>query len=234
MSDKIKLDFFAEFNAIEWKTYTTLAAIKAFEEFWMESEALIDKAADDSEKNSSYEPDTGNETDDYYERRKVARYLHDEIVRPTHRYAATITLFALIERELKRYGDNLAKATGAAVQPRDLRGGLFEQLVKYTELFGGFRLSDAEFYAPIKNLQKIRNCLVHAYGEASAMAEFDKNYLLKLSFKIPGVEINAGSPIFIGPEFIAFCINATRGFFLEVFNKTGWKINDKWLPDGGK
>lgn len=137
MPDYPPEDLFAEYNAIVWKTYDTLSALAAFESFWQETERLVADAADVSEKNETFELGSGDPATDFFERRRIGRHLHDEVVTPTFRYATVITLFAVIERELKRFADTLAKEESHPLGYRDLKGGLFEQLSRYTEVYRG-------------------------------------------------------------------------------------------------
>src|SRR5882724_281318 len=225
MPDSNLDDAFAEYNAIVWKTYDTLSALAAFESFWKETERLVADAADVSEKTETFELGSGDPATDYFERRRIGRHLHDEIVTPTFRYAAVITLFAVVERELKRFADTLAKEEKHPLGYRDLKGGLFEQLSRYTEVYRGFRLSDLKGYHDVRDLQKIRNCLVHAYGEPAMMSQSDKAYLLKMNSDIRGIEAIDGMPLGIGQPFIAASLAAARTLFHDLFARVGWTVN---------
>ncbi|MCX6955521.1 MAG: hypothetical protein NTV51_25520 [Verrucomicrobia bacterium] len=229
MHDSKLDDFFADFNAIVWKTYDTLSALDAFESFWKETERLVASAADVSEKNETFELGSGDPATDYRERRRIGRHLHDEIVTPTFRYAAVITLFAVVERELKRFAETLAKEEKHTLGYRDLKGGLLEQLSRYTEVYRGFRLNDLKGYIGVRDLQKVRNCLVHAYGDPAMMSSHDKAHLLKMNSDAAGIEAFDGMPLGIGQPFIAASLVAAKMLFLDLFAKVGWTVNDRWL-----
>lgn len=221
---------FAEFNAIIWKTYNTFSAFDAFTRFWSEIERLVLVAAESAEKNDAdqYQLSSGDEAADYFHARRMARHLHDEVVTPSFRYSAVITLFATIERELKRFADNLAKERQHEIGFRDLRGGLLQQISRYLEAYHGFALSTLSGYNEIRRLQRVRNCLVHALGEPSLVPEGERKALLAIHRPEEGIEIHEGMPIEIHPRFVELSLKAGRCLFYELFARVDWSVNDRW------
>lgn len=223
-------DPFAAYNAIVWKTYDTFAALDSFKRFCGEIEQLVAGAADSAEKNEAaeYQLGSGDEATDYFHARRMARHMHDEVVTPTFRYSSVITLFATAEREFKRFADNLAKEQNHEISYRDLRGGLLQQISRYLEAYHSFTLSDLENYNEIKRLQKVRNCLVHAFGEPALVAEGERKALIAMHSPKDGIEIYDGTPIEIQSRFVELSLDATRNLFFELFARVGWAINDRW------
>lgn len=236
MDDKATQEFFAEFNSIVWKTYDTFSALSSFTSFWKEAERLVTEAADTSEKSDvdKWNPGSGDEATDYFEARRMARHLHDEIVTPTFRYGAVITLFSVIERELKRFAETLAKEEKHEITYRDLKGGLMQQLSRYTEVYCEFRLNELKAFSAVRDLQRVRNCLVHGLGDPALMAAHDKDALLLLNDPQRGLEVYEGTAIVVSPAFIDGSIQAAHEFFFELFQRVGWKVNDRWLKVGPK
>ena len=224
-------DPFREFNEIEWQTYETFYVLKAFEQFWCGTERIVSDDAANTERHHG--PRAGSSAVDneieYREAIRMARHLHDEIITPTFRYASVVTLFAIFERELKRLADNLAKDGRAPISYKDLRGGLLEQLGKFTEGFCGFGIAGCRGYTQICDLQKVRDCIVHCYGDVALSR--DSKYLLKLNSTSVGLEIFEGAQMAIGPAFLTASLSAIRSFFHDLFVKLGWKINDRWLKN---
>jgi hypothetical protein len=214
---------------IDRRTYDTFMAIAAFKSFWKETERLISDAvrAEETLQGPKWTPETDEEISEYLAERGLARHLHDEIVTPTFRYSATVTLFATFEREIKRFADNLTKERAAKIGYKDLKGGILEQVGKYTEAFYGFSIFDLPGYQGICLLQKVRDCIVHCYGEPSLSR--DKKYLLSLAHKSKGLAVYDGIPIDISPLFIEQSLIEITNLFANMFLKAGWKIDNKWL-----
>src|SRR5437870_1230866 len=106
-------DFFKEFNEIDWRTQWTFSALGAFEGFWKETEKLVAAAADTEEKLNRpvWNPKDEEEYAEYRSLIRAVRHQHDEVITPTFRYAVVVTLFAILERELRRAADYLAAET---------------------------------------------------------------------------------------------------------------------------
>ena len=220
---------FRDFNEIEWRTYETFSALAAFGSFWKETERLICDASHLEEilEGPKWTPATQEESAEHSEETRTARHLQDQVVTPTFRYSAVVVLFAAHEREIRRFAENLAKERRVNICYRDFRGGLLEQVGKYLEVFYGFSASGLSGYSQICDLQKVRDCIVHCYGDPGLSR--DKVHLLKLSSPETGLEVFDGVPVEIAPLFIENSLKAVRDFFRELFFKVGWKVNEKWL-----
>jgi len=223
-------DAFREFNETDWRTFYTFSALSTFESFWKEIERMVssDASIEEMLNGPKWEPTTHDEIAEYLGDKRIARCLHDEVITPTFRYAAIVILFTIFERELKRFVDNAAKERQAPITYKDLKGGLLEQVSKYTEAFCGFSLSSLPGYICILDLQKVRNCVVHCLGNPDLVPEAQRTKLLKLHCPAKGLDISEGAPIEINPVFIESSLAATRDFFRALFIQLGWKINDRW------
>jgi hypothetical protein len=218
-----------EFNGIEWRTSDTFSALSAFEQFWRETERIVaDDASITAVRNGpKWKPSSGEDYSEFLDAERAARHLHDEIITPTFRYSSVVTLFAIFERELKRLADNLMNGRRAPISYKDFKGGLMDQVAKYTEAFCGISIAGCRGHNQIHDLQKIRDCIVHCYGEASLSR--DLKHLLNLNSPAKGLGIDDGTPMIIGPAFLTSSLAAIRSFFQDLFGKLGWKINNRWL-----
>jgi hypothetical protein len=222
-------DFLTEFAEIDWRTYETFSAISAFRSYSAETERLVADAADIEEilYGPKWRPSTEDEITELLAEKDVVRHLHDKIITPTFRYSAVVSLFAVLERELRRFGDNLMHERKGKLSYKDLRGSLLEQITKYAEAYCSFSPASAPTYSQICDLQKVRDCVVHCYGDPSLSR--DKAYLLRLSSPSVGIEAYDGLPLEISPVFIERSVAAIWQFFFELFAKVGWKVNKQWL-----
>jgi hypothetical protein len=222
-------DIFKFYNDIDWRTYETFYALDVFKAFWMEGERLIVNEAELNELLAKPErmPSTPEERAEHSEEMRAVRHLHDEVLSPTFRYSAVVMLFATFEREYRRFADNLAKEVNSPVGYGDLKGGLIDQVSKYTLAFKGFSPAAAPTYERVRDLQKVRDCIVHCYGDAALSR--DRAHLVRLESLKRGIEVLEGYPLHVEPRFIVDVFEAVYSFFKTLFDKVGWKINDKWL-----
>lgn len=220
--------FFREFNDIDWRTYDTFAAIDALRRFYAESERLIDAGAKEAvmEHGPKWRPESDEEIGEYLSEQRLSAHLHEEVIRPTLRYATVTSVFAVFERELRRFMDNLAREQKVPLSYRELRGGLLGQVGRHLETFNKIHIATLPGYAKITDLQKVRDCIVHCYGEVALSR--DKAHLTKMDAARDGVTAIDGTMLEIGPRFIESSVTALRSFFVALFTAAGWKINDRW------
>ncbi|MBP6863891.1 MAG: hypothetical protein KBC32_01335 [Candidatus Didemnitutus sp.] len=221
-------EFFAEFNAIDWRTYRTFSALSAFECFWRNTEALVSADADrhQNEHGPKWHAETEEEIAELFAEIRTVRTAHDEVMTPAFRYAAVITLVAVFERELRRLLDTLAAERKVTVSYRNLRTSLLEHARVFLREQAGPDLASLPELTQIHNLQKVRDCLVHCYGDAALSR--DRAHLLKLSTPKVGLEVEPGLEMVIHPIFVERSLAALRGFFASLFVALHWTINDRW------
>ena len=203
-------------SKIEQRTFKTIAALNAFRRYLQEMELLISNAASievllDGPK---WAPTNDDEVAEHALETRMIRELHDEVVAPTFRYSATVALVAIVERELKRFAENVQAEHGTPVAYSDLKGGLLHQIDRYMKAFHGFSISECSSYAQIAGLGLVRNCIVHCAGEPELFK--DKANLLRLSSPARGLVIFEGLPIRIGSEFLTASQITAKDFFLDL------------------
>lgn len=221
-------EFLKKFNEIDWRTYDTFAAIDSLSSFYRESERMIDEAAKAAviEQGPKWRPESEDEITEFLHEQRMATHLYEEVVRPTLRYATVTSVFAVFERELKRFMDNLTRENPVPLSYRELRGGLLDQVGRHLETFRSINIVTLPGYPAICDLQKVRDCIVHCYGEVGLSR--DKAYLIKMDVGRTGVEAIEGAPLEIQPQFIDASVAALRSFFSALFAAVGWKINAPW------
>ncbi len=226
-------DFFKEFNEIDWRTYHTFSALSSFERFWRDTEELVSTDADRHQHahGPKWRAETEEEIAELFAQIRAIRCVHDEVITPTFRYAVVITLFALFEREIRRAGDTFAAETKRPISYRNVRGGHCEHVRKFMRQHAGFDLAGLPGYEEICDLQKVRDCLVHCYGDAELSRDCD--YLLKLSSPRIGLEVDRGIEIVVLPAFLERSVEAIRDFFHALFLRLQWKVNEKWQSAAG-
>lgn len=221
--------FFKEFNETDWRTEWTFSALKAFGEFWQETERLVATAADEAEKlnGPNWSPKDEEEYAEYSSIVRAVRHQHDEVITPTFRYSVIVTLFAIFERELRRMADSVAKETGAAISYKGLKGSVVPCVANFVKANKGISLQTLPGYSTIMDLQKVRDCIVHCYGDIALSR--DRDVLSRLSTPAKGLDAYPGTEMEIAPAFIEGVLEAHMKFFTALFQKLGWKIKAAWL-----
>lgn len=224
-------DIFKEFNETDWRTQWTLSALRGFDGFWKETEKLVAAAADAEEKLNR--PDWNpKDEEEYWEYRsliRAVRHHHDEVITPTFRYAVVVTLFAILERELRRAADYIAAETKVAISYKGQKGSVIPLVARFIKTHKGISIQSLPGYGDIADLQKVRDCIVHCYGDIALSR--DHALLKKLSTRARGLDAYPGTEMEIAPAFIERAMNAHVKFFTALFNKLGWKIKAEWLEN---
>lgn len=227
-------DTFADYNRTQ-KTYTTMSAVHALAQHWVEGEVIIEKAAKEEVdiNGPKWTPDHNDEDSlgEYLAERDVARHWHDNVMIPTHRYSCIVMLYVTIERELLRVVENLEKEHGPQkLKWKEIRASsMLGQISKYCEIFFKVRLVDCSNYNDVTELQKIRDCIVHGHGDVSLSN--DKDFLLKLPKKRRGLFVTSLYEMYIDEECIKQFIREIWGFFISVFAGLKWEIAPFWQGD---
>src|ERR1700728_4645876 len=146
------------------KTYTTMSALHSLAQHWVENELIIERAATEEAENNrpDWTPDHNNEAEiaEFCAERDTARYVHDKIMIPMHRYSCVVMLYATVERELRRLIENLEKERGPQkLQANEIRERSYlAQVGKFVDVFHGILFADCPHYVALNDLQKIRDC----------------------------------------------------------------------------
>lgn len=221
---------------IELRTYDTLCAIDAFQSYWQENERLIlrEVQARAATNRPSWTPETDEEHGEFAAEIEVATDFHNRYILQSFRYSSAVMLCVILERELIRLVGNLKKHDDEQkLDYKDLEGGFMEKILKYTRAFFDFHLDKCPGFSSIKDLQKVRNCIVHCHGELS----LNKNSksikkLLELNKAPIDFYANQDGKIWLGEKCLEFFILEVRKFFLSIFRQLKWPVDSqpKKLP----
>jgi hypothetical protein len=217
------------FDKVKWKTFDTLWALRSFATYWNETEAWIVASASEAESRGwpTWIPEGPEQEAEHAYERQQARHVQDEIISPSFRYSAVTLLFAITERELRRFIDTLIKDGGAKpISWKDLKGPFLQQVGKYCAAFHGIQLDKLNGYPRLHDLQKVRDCIVHCYGDVALSK--DKDYLLKLNERRVGIFAYSGVQLDVEGEFIKTSIEDIWNFFCALFPAAGWELDDSW------
>lgn len=218
-----------EFNP---KTDPTMSALSAVAEYWVETEKIIEQAAvaEVSINGPKWQPDPNDEDSvgEFLSERDLARYTHDYVLIPMHRYSSIVTLYTTVERELLRLVAHLEGERGQQklkVKEVTAKSEL-ARVSKFCEVFFDLCLTECPQYIALTDLQKIRDCIVHCRGDVKLSR--DKDYLEKLGAKRRGFFAHRQGQVYINEECIQQFLLEAWSFFTWVFQNLNWKLTNSY------
>lgn len=140
-------------------------------------------------------------------------HLHQSRFPEIHRSALVISLFVFLENQLNGLCHLLGRSMASNVSVEDVAGKGVERAFKYMSKVAQFDLGKVSRIAFLKDVNSLRNRLVHADG---VLPEDEKNQLNRFVSKMPGLIGWPGKNVGIGSEFIDHLIDEFCKFFEEL------------------
>jgi hypothetical protein len=84
------------------------------------------------------------------------------------------------------------------------------------------RAQDFPEWKDLRKLQKIRDCVVHAYGHISQMSERDEKCLREIASHGEGLSIGDDGRIAVTKRFCEQQLSALQALFNRLFLCVGW------------
>jgi hypothetical protein len=193
---------------VDWRTYETFYELKKFNNYWSETEKLLANSFSDELRSAG---DDGPEIQLAGTREQVMQRLF--------RYSTVTLLFSIVENRLADFANTMGREKVVQnLTYRDLAGmSVVEKVKQFANKVCGFDMTKAAEYGVVcSDLRKIRNAIVHRYGEA-------KLNELELGSTYPGID-SMTNVLEIEAEFIEFMAVKVDAFFTSLYNLAGWKV----------
>ncbi|MDD1745748.1 MAG: hypothetical protein LUQ20_08085 [Candidatus Methanoperedens sp.] len=125
-----------------------------------------------------------------------------------------ITCYSILERELVAVCKSQKKLKSFTEDINDFKGGVIDKAMKYLKRVVGIDLSTAKSWQDIKNIQLIRNCIVHSDGN-STCKNFEKirDYIEKRKQKDITIE---NDKIILTTEYCRYVVNTFNEFEFDT------------------
>lgn len=147
---------------------------------------------------------------------------YNEGILPTLRYSHVVLLHILAETQLRSFCLIMKKEKALPdLIPGDFRGSPMDQIQIYLKKLIGISIGEIPQWESLRNLQKVRDCIVHVYGVVGESRDKD---LAGLISKTSGLGIDDQGRLDIKIEYCAAQIEIIREFFDALFRKVGWKV----------
>jgi hypothetical protein len=146
------------------------------------------------------------------------RYFHDfpSIIR----YSFVVQLHILLETRLKAICDEISKRKGLGLKESDFKGSPIERVCVFLEKVMKLPVKEHSTWEWLKNLQKVRDCIVHSNGNIELSR--DKKYLIDLCRnKRIGLSVESGT-LMIDRDYCDESLKMINSFFQELFETAGF------------
>ena len=148
----------------------------------------------------------------------VEHSFEDDLI-PSHRYSFVVLLHVLLETTLRSVCLEIQKERGLSISLGDLAGSPMDKVHKFlTKVVG---CSVPSEWNQLRNLQVVRDCIVHTHGLVKDSR--DKESLTKLASQGDGLAINQDDRLVIEPQFCTTNLNHLKDFFAALFLQIGWE-----------
>jgi hypothetical protein len=174
----------------------------------------------------------GLSEEEYFEwEAKVHAYKeqYEQVFPSNIRYSFIVLMHIFFETRLKDACDEISKRRNLTLTESDLNGSSIERANKFLDKIAGIKVKDHHTWQWLKDLQKIRDCIVHTNGRVSLSR--DKNHIVSLCRKGKGLSIN-GESLIIEKSYCSNSIKVIKIFFKHLFDSAGFGPSTPVVEEG--
>lgn len=148
------------------------------------------------------------------------RYKHD--LRPAMRYSFVVLIHIVFETKIRDFCTRIQRDLNLPqIAVTDLRGSAIDQSKLFLTRLAGIRAQDFPEWQQLQTLQKVRDCIVHAYGHIADSRH--EAFLRQLIATGDGIAIDDDGRIALTKAFCQQRLAALRTLFNRLFLCVGWK-----------
>mgnify|MGYP001577701056 CR=1 FL=1 len=136
------------------------------------------------------------------------------------RYSFVVLLQIIIESRTRGVCNSIADRRSFSLKEKDLKGASLERLKTYLEKVAQVRLPDEKTLQEVNDIQKVRNCIVHAGGELELSK--DKARLIQLVKESNGISVDEDGYLLVSLEYYSRAIQSASELFEQIFEAAGF------------
>lgn len=138
------------------------------------------------------------------------------------RYSFIVSLQIFMETQLRRFCSDIQRERHVPISVTDLKGSAIDQTRIFLTKLAGVIVQDfpEKEWENLRTLQKIRDCIVHAYGRVKDSR--DESFLRQLASNITGVSIDYEGRLLIEKGYCEQQLANSRMLFEHLFEAVGW------------
>ena len=197
--------------------YSLQAQLDDFEKYISVTD--IQHGLDLSKLSQEYENDIKDAPDNYIE------YLNDYYseqydfltnIQPNiFNKSSLVSLYSCLEHNLNDFCNICQKIKGTEISVTDLNGDGIHKAKKYLTKLMNVDFGTSQEWEFIMNLNKVRNCIVHANGDINKMSYTPK--LKSIADNTPGLSLNNDN-IIVSSGYLTDAISEINKFFLWLYD----------------
>ena len=151
-------------------------------------------------------------------------------------YSVVVLLSSVVETQLLAYATRVGKRGNSAFEPKDLHGSVLEKARVYVKKVSGLDLTDNSRWKTLKDLQDIRDIIVHRAGKpgddrAPQMQQMLSDYG-KIGFSMDENPYSFSKPaIRLSVHLCRYSAREVETFFKDLFQELGLRVNSGLWPN---
>lgn len=173
-----------------------------------------DRPPGDDEEELSIHNSIVNHTENLFE---------DDLI-PTMRYSFIVFLHTVFETRLRDLCSTIRRERNLPIALSDLRGSAIEQARGYLSKLASIPVGGYADWAPIRNFQKIRDCIVHDYGFVKR-ADDRFRRVVQIVDSDQGLSLNDWNRICPSHDFCFRQLGHVESFLNQLMTDMGWKLH---------
>lgn len=136
------------------------------------------------------------------------------------RYSFVVLLQIIIETRLRAACDEISRRKRLQLTEGNLRGSAIDRARLFLSKVASLDVSNSQLWQQLTDLQKIRDCVVHANGIVADSR--DSTHLRQVVGSKVGVSLDPSGALAIDQEYCGAALESARRFFEELFDSAGF------------
>jgi len=168
-------------------------------------------------------PHSGDEEEDwqlFLNQKQALEDLFEQDLAPAMRYSFVVLMHTVFETRLRAFCADIQRDRGIRVSLADIRGSPIDQARTYLAKLAALGIADFPEWQHLRTVQKVRDCIVHAYGYV-AESRTEKEIRQLVSQNI-GLTIDDNGRLALTKTFCDEYLSCLARLFHSLFRAVGW------------
>ena len=149
--------------------------------------------------------------------------LYERDLQPAMRYSFVVLVHIVFDTQIRYFCSRIQRDLKLPeIAVTDLRGSAIDQARLFLTRLASIRAKDFPEWQQLRTLQKIRDCIVHSYGDVGRSR--DEKFLRDLAMQGSGVSIDDEGRIAVTKHFCEEQLATLRTLFKRLFLCAGWSL----------
>jgi len=209
---------------IDLRSVDTDSAIDALRKYLAITEAQMEavyRAERDAHEADARNTSDEEERDLHWQIGNYIEQRYEQDLIPAMRYSFVVLVHIVFENQLRRFCAEMQKECKLTLSLSDIAGkSPIERSSSYLTKVVGLVVGNLAEWQHLRTVQKIRDCIVHAYGHIDESR--DKQEIQQLAAKNSGISIDESGRLALTKVFCENCLSSVEKLFSQLFLAVGW------------